>query len=398
MVEAVFLGRDGQQLGPYTRTNLVALAARGEIRDDDLAWHEGLDDWQAATAVLGQLGIRRMAAPPPGPPPPPPEAAPKPREDVRFPGGRRPDGSIHRLGDPDPEPPPGSLGGPGMPAWMQSEVEQAELYRAFIGPNNTDRYLAVFQRFDSGGGRATWNLAGGLITQLWLLYRGMYLWGLLLYPVAAVIGGAVLGALGGALGLDASISALSLIANIAVTGMYADSIYHGHARKMIGRSALMGLTPQLRREWLMRKGGTSLVAPLLLIGFNVVVIGILAAIAVPAYKSYVIKAQVMEAQTIALKVRAGVERYYLAMHFLPVDNASLRLPEAEAIAGHYIKSVEVSNGVVLITFGNKADRRIAGEVLAYAPESSGGDYALQWNCTVEATTLDKLYRPLECRK
>jgi len=396
MVEAVFLGRDGQQLGPYTRTNLVAMAARGEIRDDDMAWHDGLAEWEPAPAVLDRLGVRRMAAPPPVPPPPPVEAAPRPREDVRFPGGRRADGSIHRLGDPEPEPPPVDTSGPGLPAWMRSEVEETELYRAFLGPNNAERYLAVFQRFDSGGGSATWNLAGGLITQLWMLYRGMYLWGLLFYPLLAIAGGVALGAVGGLLRLDAGVGVLSFILGIALPGMYADSIYHGHARKLIERSARMGLAPQARREWLMRKGGTNLLAPLLLVAFNVVVIGMLAAIAVPAYRSYVVRAEVMEGQSLALKVRLGVEHYYQAMHVLPLDNASLRLPEAGEIAGRYVKSVEVSNGAVLITFGDRSDRRLAGAVLAYIPEPDGGT-ELRWNCATEATTLDKPYRPAECR-
>jgi type IV pilus assembly protein PilA len=395
MAESVFLGRDGQQLGPYTRTNLVAMAARGEIRDDDLAWHEGLDDWQPAPALLDQLGVRRMAAPPPVPPPPP--QPPPPKEDVRFPGGRRPDGSIHRLGEPDPEPPPGSIGGPGMPAWMQSEVEETELYRAFLGPNNAERYLAVFQRFDSGGGSATWNLAGGLITQLWMLYRGMYLWALVLYPLLIIAGGVALGAVGGLLGLDTSLSALSLILGIAIPGLYADKIYHGHARKLIERSALMGLAPQPRREWLMRKGGTNLLAPLILLVFNAAVIGMLAAIAVPAYQSYVVRAQVMEGQMLGVQVRQAVEHYYQALHGLPMDNADARLPGAGEIAGRYVSRVEVSNGTVLITFGGQSDRRIAGAVLAYVPES-GADAALHWNCATETTTLENQYRPPECRQ
>lgn len=396
-VEAVFLGRDGQQLGPYTRMNLAAMAARGEIRDSDLAWHEELPEWKPATEVLASLGIQRMAAPPPVPPPPPePPPQPKPKVDERFPGGRRPDGSIHRLGDPEEAPPITDRAG--LPAWMQEEVQHLDLYEAFLGPNNKERYLAVFQRFDSGEGNTSWNLAAGLITQLWMLYRGMYLWGLLLYPLLGGIAGGVFGGFVGALfgeSGSAIASILWLPASIAITGLYGDKLYHSHAQKMIERSGRLGLSGQARREWLMRKGGTSLLGPIILLVVQFVLIGTLAAIAIPFYQQLVIGKQVLEAEQLAQQAEQSVENYYGSLRAMPMANADVRWPAPDDAGGEYVQSVEIANGTVLVTFGHKADRRLMGKVLAFVPEEGGG--GIHWDCATEATTLDEAWRPKQCR-
>jgi hypothetical protein len=54
---AVFLAREGQQLGPYTSEDLARMAASGQILESDHAWYEGMADWQNAAVVLRALGI-----------------------------------------------------------------------------------------------------------------------------------------------------------------------------------------------------------------------------------------------------------------------------------------------------------------------------------------------------
>jgi hypothetical protein len=58
----VFLGRDGQQLGPYTPEQLAQMMAAGQILDSDVAWHEGMAQWDSAATVLQALGITPHAA------------------------------------------------------------------------------------------------------------------------------------------------------------------------------------------------------------------------------------------------------------------------------------------------------------------------------------------------
>lgn len=63
---AVFLGRAGQQLGPYTEADLARMAAAGQIHESDFAWYEGMVQWESAAVVLQGLGITvtPRAAPP----------------------------------------------------------------------------------------------------------------------------------------------------------------------------------------------------------------------------------------------------------------------------------------------------------------------------------------------
>lgn len=63
MTETIYLARNGQQLGPYTREQLMAMAAAGGIQPGDMAWHDGMAEWASADSVLRGLGI--AAAPPP---------------------------------------------------------------------------------------------------------------------------------------------------------------------------------------------------------------------------------------------------------------------------------------------------------------------------------------------
>jgi len=65
----IYLGREGRQLGPFDWAQLAAMASSGQVRSGDIAWHEGMDGWQPAEAVLGRLGVSLAAAPQPVPPP-----------------------------------------------------------------------------------------------------------------------------------------------------------------------------------------------------------------------------------------------------------------------------------------------------------------------------------------
>ncbi len=59
-----FIGRNGEQLGPYSEAQIREQLSAGAIGPDDLAWHEGLADWKPVRELFG------VEAPPPVPPPP----------------------------------------------------------------------------------------------------------------------------------------------------------------------------------------------------------------------------------------------------------------------------------------------------------------------------------------
>lgn len=336
------------------------MAARGEMGAGDLAWHAGLGDWQPAATVLAGLGIVSTAPLPPSLPSTPAGPA------------------------------------PARPA------SQAELYEAFVGPDHAGYYLPRFQRFDAGGSATSWNWPAALITQWWMIYRGMYLWGFLLYPllntvamvVVTTVAAQILGPARGMLGY-----LLTLLVSFVVTGLYGNKIFHGHVRGMIDRSGRLGLSEQGRREWLIRKGSSSFIVVLIVLLIIPAIIGILAAIAIPAYQDYTIRSQVTEGVVLSEPLRAAVAEYYKDKHSLPADNASAGLQNPAALQGRYVQRMELANGVIRIVYGGTAaNTRIASGVLAYVPETSADAATIHWHCDTPETTLPNKYLPQACRK
>ncbi|EPI4463166.1 pilin, partial [Neisseria gonorrhoeae] len=78
----------------------------------------------------------------------------------------------------------------------------------------------------------------------------------------------------------------------------------------------------------------------------IAIVGILAAVALPAYQDYTARAQVSEAILLAEGQKSAVTEYYLNHGEWPKDNGSAGVASASKIKGKYVKQVEVKNGVV----------------------------------------------------
>ncbi|HFA4702283.1 TPA: pilin, partial [Neisseria gonorrhoeae] len=78
----------------------------------------------------------------------------------------------------------------------------------------------------------------------------------------------------------------------------------------------------------------------------IAIVGILAAVALPAYQDYTARAQVSEAILLAEGQKSAVTEYYLNNGEWPKDNTSAGVASASDIKGKYVKSVTVTNGVV----------------------------------------------------
>ncbi|EMU2537710.1 pilin, partial [Neisseria gonorrhoeae] len=78
----------------------------------------------------------------------------------------------------------------------------------------------------------------------------------------------------------------------------------------------------------------------------IAIVGILAAVALPAYQDYTARAQVSEAILLAEGQKSAVTEYYLNNGEWPKDNASAGVASASDIKGKYVQKVEVNNGVV----------------------------------------------------
>ena len=113
----------------------------------------------------------------------------------------------------------------------------------------------------------------------------------------------------------------------------------------------------------------------------VAIIGILAAIAIPAYQDYTIRAQVSEGLTLAADVKAGVAEYVAQVGDWPITLAEAGLGSAVLTdkQGRYVNSVEMDNGTIDIAYGHDANDKIQGSHLALQPFlNDNGDVV--WRC------------------
>jgi type IV pilus assembly protein PilA len=114
----------------------------------------------------------------------------------------------------------------------------------------------------------------------------------------------------------------------------------------------------------------------------VAIIGILAAIAIPSYQDYTVRAQVVEALVLAGELKPSIQDFYKERGRFPADNAAAGVPAAEHLIGQYVTDIEVADGAVHIRFGNKANTLIAGRILSLRPVfvTANPSSPISWNC------------------
>ncbi|KRG46268.1 fimbrial protein [Stenotrophomonas panacihumi] len=130
----------------------------------------------------------------------------------------------------------------------------------------------------------------------------------------------------------------------------------------------------------------------------VAIIAILAAIALPAYQDYLIRAQVSEGFSLTSGAKVAVEEYHWATGVAPVSNEEAGLEEAAKISGKYVSSVTVGDGGgITVAFASPAaNSKIADAELQLVPDWSG-EGSTVWTCDGTGTTLDAKYLPTICR-
>jgi type IV pilus assembly protein PilA len=148
----------------------------------------------------------------------------------------------------------------------------------------------------------------------------------------------------------------------------------------------------------------------------IAIIGILAAIAIPAYQDYTIRAQVTEGASLAEGIKVAMQDYY-AQHgtwptSLTATDALFGLNFTGAVEGNYVSGVTTPGaGKIQITYGNKANTKIKTFVLEiYAALNSNKD--IVWLCGQQAppsanvvseggvvgdTTVTPKYLPRSCQ-
>lgn len=114
----------------------------------------------------------------------------------------------------------------------------------------------------------------------------------------------------------------------------------------------------------------------------VAIIGILASLAVSAYQTYTVRAQVAEALSFAGGAKVPIVDAFTNDGAPPADRQAAGMsPLATDTQGSYVSQVEIVNGRIDITFGNDAHQAIHGQTLSitpYIPISGGA--TVSWRC------------------
>jgi type IV pilus assembly protein PilA len=132
----------------------------------------------------------------------------------------------------------------------------------------------------------------------------------------------------------------------------------------------------------------------------VAIIGILAAIAIPAYQDYTIRAQVSEGLTLSGGAKAAVAEYSMDAGTFPATNTIAGLSLGTSITGKYTTSVTVgAGGVISVLYGGvppKANATyLAGNTVTMTPTDNGG--SVSWACDGLAGGVALKHLPAACR-
>lgn len=130
----------------------------------------------------------------------------------------------------------------------------------------------------------------------------------------------------------------------------------------------------------------------------VAIIGILAAIAIPAYQDYTIRAQVSEGLNLAAGAKAAVTEFYQDQGVFPADNATAGIEANTNITGQYVAQVNVAAGVITVTYSSAAPQRANNQInnatLTLTPLDNAG--SVSWTCAAGAVLQPK-WLPAACR-
>lgn len=126
----------------------------------------------------------------------------------------------------------------------------------------------------------------------------------------------------------------------------------------------------------------------------IAILGILMAIAIPAYQDYTTRAKVSEGMNLAGAAKLAVAETKSSTGAFPASNVSAGLPLSTSIKGNDVRSVAVgNNGIITITYSS-TDANINSDTLVLTPAAAGG--SVTWDCKTNGTVEDK-YRPSNCR-
>ena len=141
----------------------------------------------------------------------------------------------------------------------------------------------------------------------------------------------------------------------------------------------------------------------------IAIIGILAAIAIPAYQDYLVRTQVSEGFNLASGSKTAVAEYYSNKGEFPTSNLIAGQAQAGSITGKYVSGVAITQNAtggayITATFSStdpqEANLKINGGQVRLSGTFRDGSY--DWDCATvgtpgDATYVANKYMPSACR-
>ncbi len=267
----------------------------------------------------------------------------------------------------------------------------------FIGPNGTDYYLERFRRL-SQGGTLSWHWPSFFLTLGWLFYRKFWLTGILYLFALPILFTVLVGVLVEAFSATGILAAYALYFGLIflIVPLFANRLYLAKARRKIAKIDAQAYAEAERREMLMRTGGTNLPMAIIITLIPIAFVGLLAAISIPAYNDYTVRAQVSEGFALAGSAKAAIAEYYEETDAWPADNQAAGLDAPAEIGGSYVESVMIDAGVIVVTYGGEmAHKSIQGKQLILNPDADLLP-AIEWVCY--SPDIPSKHLPAMCRE
>lgn len=271
-------------------------------------------------------------------------------------------------------------------------MTEDEAWAAVIGDTNTHHYLTRFDSLAKGQGGG-WHWPALFVTWYWMLYRKMWV-PAVLYFFAPWLGAIIIVAAGAAVpALAALLYVAQWLAIVFVPPLLANKWYYKHCENKIRDVRTRGGSKDQMLARLEAVGGTSNILVIIAAMFGLtMIIGILAAIALPAYQSYTVKAKVAEAMLVGGDVATAVGRQYEQTGQFPgqTDVDSFVLQAAHH--SKYVSGVDLDNATATLTV-HVSVSSIEGSYQLVP--TSDDNHHLSWGC--RSTDTLNPYMPARCR-
>lgn len=273
--------------------------------------------------------------------------------------------------------------------------EDEPLWRAVIGPKKADHLMPVFAAFSvAGKTSSSWSWPASLTTFLWLLHRKLWMRALVYFFAPAIITVLISVAQeadkGRNGGLFALIWLVYLVALFALPGMWGVGWLYKKYKGLIAEAKSLHKTRDAQLAHLALAGGTGKAG--IIYGLFIVaifVVGMLAAIALPAYQDYVVRAKMSEVRLYGNTLRNG---------FMEAYERTGRIPDEKELASFapspsHVRDFSIrDNGGIQIRLGFKP---VENKSFVMTP-SLDENKQIVWNC--HTVDVPARYMWADCRQ